>query len=273
MLTDYLPHFVAAIGICLAIYAWQRSVRMARSVRAAEDVPEISSNELLDRSHRRRLELTIGETRLKGSASRRRLLWIVLAIAAAPVLIASFYFDDSVARLVNDHPNPHLRTAGRLISRYGDWPEHALLGVILWLFAWRRKNRRWQRIVLMMILASILGGLSADVVRAATGRPRPSTHVPDGWYGPHLDYKYNAFPSGHTAASTAFFGVLLFVEWPIGALALLVPMAVGVARLVVGAHHFSDVVASVMVGIAAAYLAERIIRRFIPNTLHEHEAS
>lgn len=201
----------------------------------------------------------------KQARTRATLRWVIMAIVAALLLIGSFYFDDSVVRLVNEHPNARLKAAGGFVSHYGDWPEHAGLGVALWLLAWLLKSRRWQRIVLMMILASVLGGLTADVVRGATGRPRPSTHVPDGWYGLHLDYKYNAFPSGHTAASTAFFGVLLFVEWPIGALVLIFPIAVGIARLVVNAHHFSDIIGSAIIGVVAAYAATRILRPRSPT--------
>ena len=186
--------------------------------------------------------------------------WIIFSGFAAVLLIASFYFDASVGHFVSDHQSSRLRNVGRLISHYGDWPQHALLGAILWIIAYVLRSRRWQRIVVMMLVASVMGGLTADIVRGVTGRPRPSTHVSDGWYGPHLDYKYNAFPSGHAAASTAFFGVLLFVEWPIGVVALLIPIAVGWARIYIGAHHFSDVVASAIVGILSAYLAQRILR-------------
>jgi membrane-associated phospholipid phosphatase len=269
MLADYLPYLVAVIGICLALYAWQRSVRLARSARKEGERLGGSSNNLPDQSHRRTLEPASGQIFFKRDVSRRQLRWIIFAVASMLVLIASFYFDDSVARLVKDQTGPRLRAAGRFVSHYGDWPEHAALGGILWLVAYMRKSRRWQRVVLMMILASVLGGLSADVVRAATGRPRPSTHLADGWYGPHLDYKYNAFPSGHAAASTAFFGVLLFVEWPIGAIALIFPFGVGIARLVVNAHHFSDIIGSAIVGVVAAYAATRILRPRSPQAMND----
>jgi membrane-associated phospholipid phosphatase len=189
----------------------------------------------------------------------RTKVWIILLVILAVVgLTVSFFLDEPFARLVHEHPDARLRTAGRFISRYGDWPEHALLGVILWSIAYVRRSPRWQRIVLTMIGASVFAGLTANAVRIATGRPRPSAHLTDGWYGPHFDYKHNAFPSGHTAASTAFFSVLLLVEWRLGIIALIIPFSVGLARIYVDAHHFSDIAASGIIGIASAYIAARI---------------
>lgn len=183
--------------------------------------------------------------------------WLIFGIIAALLLIGSFHFDDFVIRLVNDHPNARLRAFGRFVSHYGDWPEHVVLGGILWAIAYVLHSRRWQRIALMMLAACALAGLSSDAVRFATGRPRPSTHIVDGWYGPHTDYNHSSFPSGHTSASAGFFLVLAFVEWPVGALAMVFPILVGLARILVGAHHFSDIIASFIIGIFCAYLVQR----------------
>ncbi len=183
--------------------------------------------------------------------------WLIFGIIAALLLIVSFHFDDFVIRLVNDHSNVHLKAFGRFVSHYGDWPEHAALGGVLWAMACLLHSRRWQRIALMMLIASAVAGLSTDAIRFATGRPRPSTHIVDGWYGPHTDYNHSSFPSGHTSASAGFFLVLAFVEWPVGALAVVFPIAVGLARILVGAHHFSDIVASFITGIFCAYLVQR----------------
>lgn len=158
---------------------------------------------------------------------------------------------------MNDHSNAHLKAFGRFVSHYGDWPEHAILGGILWAIAYALQSRRWRRIALMMLIASAVAGLSADAIRFAAGRPRPSTHIVDGWYGPHTDYNHSSFPSGHTSASAGFFLVLAFVEWPVGALAVVFPILVGLARILVGAHHFSDIIASFIIGIFCAYLVQR----------------
>lgn len=158
--------------------------------------------------------------------------WLAVVGAAALLLAGSFYLDDSVIRFGNDHPSASLKAFGRVVSHYGDWPEHIALGGIVWTAGWIRRRRSWQRIALMMISACALAGLSSDAVRFATGRPRPSTHIADGWYGPHTDYAHSSFPSGHTSASAGFFLVLAFVKRPIGAVAVVFPLLVGLARII-----------------------------------------
>ena len=62
------------------------------------------------------------------------------------------------------------------------------------------------------------------------------------WNGPSLSSTFHAFPSGHVAASTAFFAVLLFVHWRIGLACLPIPILIGFSRMYVAAHYLSDVV-------------------------------
>ena len=64
-----------------------------------------------------------------------------------------------------------------------------------------------------MIIACALAGVAARVVKISTGRARPSVQSEAEWNGPRLNPRYNAFPSGHTAASTAFFATLAFASW------------------------------------------------------------
>jgi undecaprenyl-diphosphatase len=78
-----------------------------------------------------------------------------------------------------------------------------------------------------------------------------------GFNGPRLSSKYHAFPSGHTSSSTAFFGVLLFANVRIAALLAALPLLIAFSRLYVGAHHLSDVVAGLLVGMAVAALVAR----------------
>ena len=75
-----------------------------------------------------------------------------------------------------------------------------------------------------MLIACALAGAAARVIKITSGRARPSVKTESVWNGPRLSSKYHAFPSGHTAASTAFFGTLLFVSWRIGLACLPIPI-------------------------------------------------
>lgn len=125
--------------------------------------------------------------------------------------------------------------------------------------SWRCGRRDWMRLLVAMMVASSVAGLSADCLRGLTGRTRPNAEAPQGWYGVRHDGKwlvgrhaYNSFPSGHTSASMGFATVLWLVHRKRGGLLLLGAAAIAVSRLYLHEHHFSDVVAGTFLGAGIA---------------------
>ena len=102
-------------------------------------------------------------------------------------------------------------------------------------------------------------------MKIGVGRARPSVEVETVWNGPSLSSKYHAFPSGHTAASTAFFAVLLFVSWRIGLACLPIPLLIGFSRMYVAAHYLSDVLCAAILGLVCALLVAHFVLRPIAN--------
>ncbi len=146
------------------------------------------------------------------------------------------------------------------VSRCGDWPEHVGLGLVLIAIAWSRGSKNWMRVFVAMILACALAGSAARILKIGTGRARPSVQTEERWAGPQLSSKYNAFPSGHTAASTAFFATLVFAGWRIGSGLLFIPMLIAFSRMYVAAHYLSDVVAAALLGLlVACFVAQRVV--------------
>ncbi len=183
--------------------------------------------------------------------------WTLGFMVAAIAIAASFYFDDVVRDFIARHQNPGMRNFMRNVSRFGDWPEHFALGLILAAVAWWRGNKKWTRIFLSMLIALSIAGLAGRAIKVTTGRARPSVKSEQAWNGPRLSSKYHAFPSGHVVASTAFFGVLTFASWPIGLPCLLIPMLIGFSRIYGGAHYLSDVVCAAVLGMLCAILVAR----------------
>jgi len=180
--------------------------------------------------------------------------WLVVFLASALLLVASLYLDRTVQAWMAQHGNPEARSFMQAVSRYGDWPEHVLLGLILIGIAYWRGSKRWTRIFAAMILACALAGIGARVVKVATGRSRPNVQTEAEWNGPRINARYNAFPSGHTAASTAFFATLAFASWRIGAGLLTIPLLIAFSRMYVAAHYLSDVVCAAIIGVVTAYV-------------------
>jgi undecaprenyl-diphosphatase len=182
------------------------------------------------------------------------LRWFLIFPAAALLLLATFYGDAAVHAWMTQHQAPGLHSFMQAVSKYGDWPEHVILGLVLLGIAYWRGNKRWQRIFAAMIIACALAGVAARVVKISTGRARPTVQSQAEWNGPRLNPQYNSFPSGHTAASTAFFATLAFASWRIGAGFLMIPILIAFSRMYVAAHHLSDVVCAAMIGVMAAYV-------------------
>jgi membrane-associated phospholipid phosphatase len=180
--------------------------------------------------------------------------WYLLLLGAALLLLASFYLDAGAQAWMTGHQNPGVRRIMQAVSRYGDWPEHVALGILLLVVAYFRRNKKWMRIFAAMIVACALAGIATRVVKISTGRSRPSVQTESSWNGPQINPRYNAFPSGHTAASTAFFATLAFASWRVGLAFLFIPLLVAFSRMYVAAHHLSDVVCAAMIGAMAAYV-------------------
>ena len=191
---------------------------------------------------------------------QRSIFYWTLGILLVAILIgAAFYFDDPMRRFIADHRNRSLYDLMRNVSRFGDWLEHVALGLVLIAIGWWRGSKKWVRIFLAMLIALAIAGLAGQVIKISTGRARPSVKTEEVWNGPRLSSKYHAFPSGHVAASSAFFGVLFLANRRIGLVCLVIPIVIGIARMYVAAHYLSDVVGAFVLGILCAVLVARFL--------------
>lgn len=188
--------------------------------------------------------------------------WWSLAVVIASLLVAaSFYLDTGAQAWMTAHRESGMRSFMQAVSRYGDWPEHVGLGLVLVGLAYWRGNKRWMRIFAAMIVACALAGAAARVVKISTGRARPSVQTEASWNGPRLSPRYNSFPSGHTAASTAFFATLVFAGWRLGLALLAIPLLIAFSRMYVAAHHLSDVLCAAIIGAVVACFVARWMRQ------------
>ena len=188
---------------------------------------------------------------------RARSAWLWLLVAGGLALGLAFWFDAAVVDWIARHQSRGARELMRSVSRWGDWPSHIIVGIVCAAIAYARDKQRWFRVFLAMILACAIAGTAARVIKVGAGRSRPSVQVDVGWNGPRLSSKYHAFPSGHTAASTAFFVMLAFFSWRAGAALAVIPLLIALSRMYVRAHHLSDVVFAALIGVAVALAISR----------------
>lgn len=152
------------------------------------------------------------------------------------------------------------------ISRYGDWPELMVLGILGFFVARKKENAKWQRLFLIAMVASTLAGALVNTMRLTTGRTRPrlSPAVAQAWYGPYANgtwyvgkSEYNSFPSGHTATAIAFATIIFLGSPGWGALSFLLAILIAFSRVLLGAHHPSDIITATFIAMGVAWLLWR----------------
>jgi membrane-associated phospholipid phosphatase len=174
----------------------------------------------------------------------------------------SFLFDSAVTEWVKAHDSLPWKQFAGFLSRWGDWPELMLFGCIGLGVAWLARSGGACRVLLCMIIASTISGAIVDSTRLLTGRARPNNteavHQWNGlWQGGEFllfKNKYHSFPSGHTGAAFAFFGVPFFANRRYGWFVLFVAAAIAWSRIYLNVHHLSDVMAGAFVGLTTAFL-------------------
>lgn len=137
--------------------------------------------------------------------------------------------------------------------------------------------RKWTPRLALFEMAQLYGfifvgvglpGLISNLIKRALGRGRPEVFDQVGAYGLTLfsnDVAYQSFPSGHTTTSFALAFVIGFISRRWFPWVLLVAAAVGVSRVVVGAHYPTDVLGGIVVGTLGAYLVRNFFasRRWV----------
>ena len=143
-----------------------------------------------------------------------------------------------------------------------DYFQYFLIGILLVLFFWPKRNIVRNR--LMVITAAVSVVLSrlifTEIIRYFYHRSRPylvletvKKLIPE-----NADFK--SFPSGHAAIFFALaMGVYLYNK-KLGIWFFIGAILMGVARIFVGVHWPTDVLAGAIIGIISAIIVKRVLK-------------
>jgi undecaprenyl-diphosphatase len=214
---------------------------------------------------------------MKAWPQRFRWEWIVMALIGAAALFGfatigadvvthrSTRFDGAAQAWMLSHQNPRLHVAFLWITTIGGITGMRVLALVGAAYLWFHGHRRVAAGVLVLPIVSVM---LFDSMKGFFARPRPGGSVHDSF----------AFPSGHATTSAAVCCTLAYVLWREGfvgrwtalALAVLVPLLVGVSRLYLNVHWATDVLGGWSVGLLIAALSAMLYdhhrrRRAIPR--------
>lgn len=211
-------------------------------------------------------------TMMRSIVSRQRSAYVTVAVLLLAFVVAGLA-DPEVAGKVMQEPRDILETSV-FLSRFGLSGYMLVLSAVLAFvgIAVLRKAesprlasraRVLAERAIFFFVAIATSGITCQAIKHSLGRARPRLMNEFGAYhfvGPSFRSGIDSFPSGHT--TTVFAVAVVFSlfkpSWKAGFFA--VAVAIGLARILAGAHYPSDVLAGATLGITMASLLGRSFR-------------
>lgn len=140
-----------------------------------------------------------------------------------------------------------IRALAVLLAHSGDsWFWLIGLGLLWWL-----GDDAWERLALVMIIGILITAVVVMVIKFTVRRSRPQGE----WGRIYRSTDPHSFPSGHAARSTMLAVIALGLGplW-LGLSLLIWAPLVGLARIILGVHYPSDVLAGMVLGIIMGVL-------------------
>jgi len=167
------------------------------------------------------------------------------------------FADAPVTAFAERIESDRLENTVRIFNRLGGGANPAIIVLFFLVAGVVYTHRRWIEYAVAMALGGIAAGVVAQAIKHLVARTRPEL-----WLGPSVRAHVAAsFPSGHTIAAFSLAGVLLIASRSnaLRAVAVFLALAVACARILAFRHWASDVVASALLALFAAYLAGRTV--------------
>ena len=148
---------------------------------------------------------------------------------------------------------PLLNDVGIVLAKYA--PEiWAAIFLLMWFWPPLRQTRSRRAVVYAVAAGALALVVNVLISHVAPYRPRPFVVEPHTVHALITHARDNSFPSDHAAGSFGFAIGLMYAGASDGILALLLALAVAWARVFVGVHWPTDVIAGGVVGVVIGLL-------------------
>ena len=197
--------------------------------------------------------MSVIQTENKGWVKWKYAIFIFFALTSIAIL---FFFDTPIWQAARDLVEPDYLDIPELFTHWGLYLFYFIFAVIL-IYAFIKKDRDLINISIAYIKAQLVFSLIAvRLLKVFLGRARPGYGSEFTFF--ETSFKYNAFPSGHSAdafVSGVFLFFLLKQTRYAGSrfLPLIYAFLIAISRVFVSSHYPSDVAAGMAIGILGAW--------------------
>ena len=189
------------------------------------------------------------------------LIIIVLLVVVSSIIMRSslhdkiILFDKKIIDLINNNLNNTLVSIFKVLTNFGDFYIPCIILILILIF----NNNRW--VFLLQGGCYALTGIITYIAKLLAARPRPELAIikmPSSF----------SFPSGHTLTSIVFYSILCYLlaynyknKKIVTIIGFIFALLIGVSRIYLGVHYFSDVIGGIVIGIVCLLMFINIINK------------
>lgn len=213
--------------------------------------------------------------------SRRAIVLFLILVSLLALMLHPY--DHSFNRTMVKSQTESLARLGDSFRYWGDFRDTVTVTLLLLIAGRIARRREWRKLAVAFFLAVCLSGITVNVLRFTTGRPRPHMQrvTEDRFYGPiflqprserpgQAKFRsFQSFPSGHCGTSVAAAAMLLVAAPAVG-----IPMVISAAGIVWSSvygssHYLSDVTVGSGIGLIFGSVGGLVYRRMRAKAIIE----
>jgi len=185
----------------------------------------------------------------------KKFLWVFLLVSL-PAIAVFFFFDVRIWQAARDLLDQKAYSVTDVITTKGLYLFYAAF-IALFAYALIRKNKKLMGFLAAYIKAQLIFSfVLVRILKILLGRARPGHGAEFTFLS--LDFRYNSFPSGHSADAFVS-GIFLYYLLKSSKyssfrfLPLIYAFLIAISRVFISSHYPSDVAAGMVIGIFGAW--------------------